>query len=69
MNDELKGYVMKRLWLNLSYYHGICLEGLRETTESLSGYPVSAPKFEPGTSEILSKIPNHLATAFPLTHY
>jgi hypothetical protein len=31
-----KGYERKRPWPNLRCYHGICLEGLRETTKNLS---------------------------------
>jgi hypothetical protein len=31
-----KGYGRKRLWPNLRYYPGICMEGLRKTTKSLT---------------------------------
>jgi hypothetical protein len=30
-----KGFGRKRLWPNVRYYPGICLDGLRKTTESL----------------------------------
>jgi hypothetical protein len=31
-----KGYERKWSWSNLWYYHGICLEGLRKTTKTVS---------------------------------
>jgi hypothetical protein len=33
---NFKGFRRKRLWTNLRYYPGSCLEGLRKTTKNLS---------------------------------
>jgi hypothetical protein len=35
-NDESKGYGGKQSWPKLRYYAGICLEGVKKTTENLS---------------------------------
>jgi hypothetical protein len=41
----------KRSWPNFWYYPGICLEGLRKTTEDLNQDNRSPePSFEPGSS-------------------
>jgi hypothetical protein len=38
----------------------------RKTTKNLSGYSVSGPRFEPGTSRIQSRNANHSTTTFGL---
>jgi hypothetical protein len=48
----------------LRYYPGICLDGLRNTTNIKSALPVSGPRFEPGTSKIRSSAVNHSTTTF-----
>jgi hypothetical protein len=46
------------------------LEGLRKTTENLSGYPVTGLRFESGPSRIRSRSANHSAAMFvPLSEY
>jgi hypothetical protein len=52
---EWKGCGRKRSVPNLRYYPGICLEGLNKTTKT-SVYLVSWPRFEAGTSQILSRV-------------
>jgi hypothetical protein len=42
----------------LRYFRSIRLEGLEKTTKTLSGEPVSGPRFEPGTSEYEAGISN-----------
>jgi hypothetical protein len=36
VDENSKGYGRKRSWSNLRYYPGLCLEGLRKITKSLS---------------------------------
>jgi hypothetical protein len=38
VNNELERCGRKRSWPNLRYHPGICLEGLRKDTETLSQY-------------------------------
>jgi hypothetical protein len=51
VNTELERMQKETILNNFRYYIGIFLEVLKETTET-SGYWVSPPKFEPGTSRI-----------------
>jgi hypothetical protein len=65
INDTLERMERKRSWPNLSYNPNIFLEGLKETTKILSGYSVSGPKFESGTSQIRSRSANHSIAMSP----
>jgi hypothetical protein len=53
MNDELKRIWKEIFMAYLRYYHGICLEGLRNIAENPGqDSPVSWPSFELSTSQI-----------------
>jgi hypothetical protein len=55
-----KGHGRKRLWPNLKFYSGTCLEDLRKTTENLSQDSRSlGPIFESGSSRILIRSASH----------
>jgi hypothetical protein len=52
VTDEFEGSRRKRSWPNLKYYPGICLEGTRKTTKSLSQDSQSpGPDLNPGPTE------------------
>jgi hypothetical protein len=60
-DDELKGTGRKRSWPNfkvVSRHFPGGAEGNHEKSQSL--WPVSGPRFEPGTSRIRSRSVNHL---------
>jgi hypothetical protein len=50
MNDGMED--MEGNGHGLRYYPRICLEGVRKTIKSLSGYLMSQPTFEPSTSHV-----------------
>jgi hypothetical protein len=60
-----KGYGRKRSWPNLRHYLSMFPEGLIKIHEKFQpGYPVSGPRFEPGTSRIWNTSVNYSITTF-----
>jgi hypothetical protein len=57
-----KGCGRKQSWSNLRYYPGICLEGLRKTTNKPQS--VTRLRFEPGRYQIQSRSVINLTTTF-----
>jgi hypothetical protein len=65
VTDELERIWMETLWYNLSYHHGIGLEGLRDITKTLMRVAaVWCFRLEPETSIQIKWTSDHSALIF-----